>query len=747
MSDYLELKRMVMSFRVSELQVLLGFAGRNKSGRKHELQARALNLLKNNCNTPVEIKIKELNRRRFPIRMVSPPQVAVGNSSSSQHSRHTSQTASERISPPNNPSLPQFPQFYPYSSGQHSSQHLGQHIELTSPQPVRPDVKLSPLPFYDVQDDLVKPTGLVPSGKYREVQRTVLFHLTPQQLQMIRESWTPNPRIEYSVQVQLRFCLAETSCEQDDKFPQSVCVKVNNKLCPLPAFLPQSKAGAEPRRPSRPVNITHMIRPNLTEPNRIDVTWAPEFGRQYCVAVYLVKQLTSDILLQRLRSKGFRNADHTRALIKEKLAHDADSEIATTSLRVSLLCPLGKMRMQIPCRASTCTHLQCFDAALYLMMNEKKATWICPVCDKKAPFNLLVLDGLFHEIIQMSPNTNEIHFLQDGRWKPVNSNGKEEAVFVASASRVDNFKDNVTSGSSSNKCTSNSSKPFSKTEVEIVDLTISSDEESDEDIKEPVHIEPATLDFTSNKGCVSPVIISLDSPRSLFNSGDEGDGGSTSSETPTAGDPQTPVPDNPQNDQINTDHNEDTFHNVSNVVSPSILSKATSNSEKVNSSTVCPPVLGEPNTESIQKENDTCTESTHTENSTSSHVAAERRAESMPTKNSTLSDKAYVESVLSVNTTNPQEKSKGGIHNRLVDTVADSSDPGDPLQPSAKRQRTNNYEGYSSNYRSDYRHYIPRPQPLHQNEFQLSYPPTVQRYGWYPGNINNYYFSNDQYPS
>ncbi|XP_071964420.1 E3 SUMO-protein ligase PIAS2-like [Antedon mediterranea] len=513
MSDYMELKRMVMSFRVSELQVLLGFAGRNKSGRKHELQARALALLKNNCNTPVEIKIKELNRRRFPRRLVSPPQVAVGNSNST--SRNTNQTVTERISPPNNPALPQFPQFYPFSSQQHTPQHVGgQHIELTSPQPVRPDVKFCPLPFYDIQDDLVKPTGLVPSGKYREIQRTVLFHLTPQQLQMIRESWTPNPRIEYAVQVQLRFCLAETSCEQDDKFPGSVCVKVNNKLCPLPAFLPQSKAGAEPRRPSRPVNITHLIRPNLNEPNRVDITWAQEFGRQYCVAVYLVKQLTSDILLQRLRSNGFRNADHTRALIKEKLSHDADSEIATTSLRVSLLCPLGKMRMQIPCRASTCTHLQCFDAALYLMMNEKKATWICPVCDKKAPFNLLVLDGLFQEIIQSSPDTNEIHFLQDGRWKPVNNN-KEETVVLGSATKVTNVESTqesvkASSTSSNDSTNTNSFKPFSKTEVEYVDLTISSDEESDDDEDSAIPVEPTKLDFSSNKG--SPEIIPTPMP-------------------------------------------------------------------------------------------------------------------------------------------------------------------------------------------------------------------------------------------
>lgn len=79
--------------------------------------------------------------------------------------------------------------------------------------------------------------------------------------------------------------------------------------------------------------------------------------------------------------------------VKEKLREDIDGEIATTSLRVSLMCPLGKMRMSIPCRPTTCTHLQCFDANLYLQMNERKPTWTCPVCDKPGLFDKLVIDG------------------------------------------------------------------------------------------------------------------------------------------------------------------------------------------------------------------------------------------------------------------------------------------------------------------------------------------------------------------
>lgn len=123
----------------------------------------------------------------------------------------------------------------------------------------------------------------------------------------------------------------------------------------------------------------------------IHVQWQTEFNRGFVISCYLVRKLTSDCLLQRMKSKGSKAAEFTRGLskfdadfvfstflifvsvsVKEKLNEDADSEIATTMLRVSLICPLGKMRMSTPCRASTCMHLQCFDASLYLQMNERK---------------------------------------------------------------------------------------------------------------------------------------------------------------------------------------------------------------------------------------------------------------------------------------------------------------------------------------------------------------------------------------
>lgn len=54
-----ELRSMLVTFRVSELQMLLGFAGRNKSGRKNELQQRALELLRVRSH-PIQQKIRDL---------------------------------------------------------------------------------------------------------------------------------------------------------------------------------------------------------------------------------------------------------------------------------------------------------------------------------------------------------------------------------------------------------------------------------------------------------------------------------------------------------------------------------------------------------------------------------------------------------------------------------------------------------------------------------------------------------------
>uniref|UniRef100_A0A3Q3IXI7 Protein inhibitor of activated STAT, 1b n=1 Tax=Monopterus albus TaxID=43700 RepID=A0A3Q3IXI7_MONAL len=472
MAESAELKQMVMSLRVSELQVLLGYAGRNKHGRKHELLTKALHLLKAGCSPAVQMKIKELYRRRFPTKMVSPVDLALpGVHSASGLPSSLAQLGFDSHGSPS-PLLP--------------VSLLGPKHELGLPHlpsalhPVHPDVKLQRLPFYDVLDELIKPTSLASDNSQRFQEACYAFALTPQQVQQISSSMDiSGTKCDFAVQVQLRFCLSETSCPQEDHFPPNLCVKVNSKPCNLPGYLPPTKNGVEPKRPSRPINITSLVRLSTTVPNTIVVSWTSEIGRSFSMAVYLVRQQSSAVLLQRLRGKGIRNPDHSRALIKEKLTADPESEIATTSLRVSLLCPLGKMRLTIPCRAITCSHLQCFDATLYIQMNEKKPTWVCPVCDKKAPYEHLIIDGLFMEILNSCSDCDEIQFKEDGSWAPMRSK-KEVQEVSASYNGVDSdLSRTETHEQKRGSCNDISKK------VDVIDLTLDSSSEDELDDEPP----------------------------------------------------------------------------------------------------------------------------------------------------------------------------------------------------------------------------------------------------------------------
>ncbi|KAL5288312.1 PIAS1 family protein [Megaselia abdita] len=359
--------------------------------------------------------------------------------------------------------------------------------------PIHPDVRLKRLAFYDIKGVLIQPSSLVPQGTNRTQEAVYHFTLTPQQATEIasnRDIRNGN-KLEYTVQVQLRFCLMETSCEQEDCFPPNVIVKVNNKMCPLPNPIPTNRPNVEAKRPPRPVNVTTNVKLSPTVTNSVSVQWSSDYSRGYVLSAYLVKKLTSTELLNRMRAKGVKSADFTRALIKEKLREDGDCEIATTMLKVSLMCPLGKMKMSIPCRSSTCSHLQCFDANLYLQMNERKPTWICPVCDKPAVYDNLVIDGYFQEVLATNQIDTEIQLHKDGSWS-THVNKTEATVLdtpIKPLNKVEIICDDlelipdvkVTSNSHKQEpsSSSNPSEPTSSAQGVCVDLTLS---DSDDDL-------------------------------------------------------------------------------------------------------------------------------------------------------------------------------------------------------------------------------------------------------------------------
>ncbi|XP_067317389.1 E3 SUMO-protein ligase PIAS4-like isoform X2 [Anolis sagrei] len=373
-AELVEVKNMVMSFRVSDLQMLLGFVGRSKSGLKHELITRALQLVQFDCSPELFKKIKEIYETRYtklseplgsPKPQASPtalPQPPVAPDSlplhtSFDHSGKNTTVPQTALSSPNI----DYPSLY------------GKYLNGLGYLPVKPEVRLVKLPFYTILDELLKPTELVPQNSEKLQESPCVFALTPQQVDLIRSSRELQPGVR-SVQVVLRICYTDTSCPQEDQYPPHIAVKVNYNYCSVPS---------------------------------------------YSMGLFLVRQMTSAELLQRLKNIGIKHPELCKALVKEKLRLDPESEIATTGVRVSLICPLVKMRLSVPCRAESCAHLQCFDAVFYLQMNEKKPTWMCPVCDKPATYDQLMIDGLLSKILTECEDTDEIEYLVDGSWCPI----------------------------------------------------------------------------------------------------------------------------------------------------------------------------------------------------------------------------------------------------------------------------------------------------------------------------------------
>ena len=110
-------------------------------------------------------------------------------------------------------------------------------------------------------------------------------------------------------------------------------------------YYPSNKPGVEPKRPCRPINLTHLMYLSSAT-NRITVTWG-NYGKvsrprnslplpslpcpprlhwrspdspplphpqSYSVALYLVRQLTSSELLQRLKTIGVKHPELCKAL-------------------------------------------------------------------------------------------------------------------------------------------------------------------------------------------------------------------------------------------------------------------------------------------------------------------------------------------------------------------------------------------------------------------------------------------------
>uniref|UniRef100_A0A1I8J778 SP-RING-type domain-containing protein n=1 Tax=Macrostomum lignano TaxID=282301 RepID=A0A1I8J778_9PLAT len=316
-----------------------------------------------------------------------------------------------------------------FSHHNHHHQHHHHHHHHSSPSSARPDSVLpEELPFFEHLNTLLKPTLLRPSrsnghNQYQQQAHCDLeFGMNPQQVKSVLSMRTrdlASGRTEYAVQVLIR-CFHSEAGTQPDAFPPGVNLTVNSQpVLGLPAPLP-CRPGSDPVRPGRPVNISGLCRLSASSQanNRIRVSWLHRpSGPGYCLSVSLARVVSSNDLANRLLTLPgrVRPASQTQRQIRQLLLgngdddeDDDDAMVAMTTITASLRCPLSCARIQLPVRSDDCRHVQCFDARTYLSMNERRATWRCPCCDRPAPYASLHVDAHFQSVLANAPKSVDV---------------------------------------------------------------------------------------------------------------------------------------------------------------------------------------------------------------------------------------------------------------------------------------------------------------------------------------------------
>ncbi|XP_070989740.1 E3 SUMO-protein ligase PIAS4b [Oncorhynchus clarkii lewisi] len=398
--DIAEAIRLLAHLRVTELRSLMAAMGQTKSGLKSNLLVRAVRVIQTQCNPHLLTVVRQLYQERYS------DQIVPGSIQTTPGSHQEEQTMAPVVVTSHNPT--QHTNNLTHNPTQHINSLTHDPTQHTNNLTHNPRLfQMVPLPFYQTLGTVLPPRQLVGSLFSDMQNQEFNLMLTPKQVEQNRNCKELQPGVP-SVQVVLRFCFTESLGYEEDQYPPCLSIKVNQKHIPLP----------EIHRHCTPINITPTVSLSLL-PSFCLCVWWKRCSKRYSVAVYLVKVLSPSDLLSQLKSQSVESLTFCRQRIQEKLRFDTECEVTTTGLQVSLICPLGKMRLSVPCRGRKCGHLQCFDGTLYLQMNEKRPTWTCPVCHKLVPYSQLTIDGLLTVILALEgfQDNTEVEYLADGSWR------------------------------------------------------------------------------------------------------------------------------------------------------------------------------------------------------------------------------------------------------------------------------------------------------------------------------------------
>ena len=204
-----------------------------------------------------------------------------------------------------------------------------------------------------------------------------------------------------------------------------------------------------------------------------------------------------------------------------KNANDPDIEVGSSVM--SLKDPISTLRITVPCRSTICKHNQCFDAESFLQLQEQAPTWTCPICNKTISYDGLAVDQYVEDILNKARNADQVTIEPNGEWstekdQPSKTNGysaqddSDDDIIEIPRYRIGAIKSEfgltpkpTATPPMISRETSTAPKSGSKRPAEVVDLTLSDDDEPVRPAKKVAYSTPNSLPDTSRRYQLPPL--------------------------------------------------------------------------------------------------------------------------------------------------------------------------------------------------------------------------------------------------
>ncbi|KAJ8124898.1 hypothetical protein O1611_g8742 [Lasiodiplodia mahajangana] len=469
-----QLERTLSTLLNKQLQQICVTHGMSRSGVKAELQGRIKkNLIDNYTANPAvfrEIQATIQGMVRGSSGHTPQPNMPGSSSNNGHHGHNNYPPGREQVyTPPP----------YQFTGTSHTPQSLGGYATPSSAgnstlryyknahQALR-DLQFKPSPFYSITMRI---------GDIRTCEMMTQHRNTVTLIIRVSDYPELGNLINDKTYRVMLFCAGDNTTVQDIAFPHQSEFKVNEGEVKANLRGLKGKPGT-----TRPVDITDSLRlkPANYE-NKVEFTYAltnkvkkhdpSPAGTKFYLAAYLCKMVSVDELVTKIR--GRKIAKDT--VIQEMAKKANDPDVVATSTVLSLKCPLSYMRIRTPCRSVLCNHIQCFDASSYLQLQEQGPQWICPVCNKSAPFENLAIDDVDIDD-DVSVVTDNPSYSNGGYGNTPHPYGTPSRSFIGGLTPSSGSREPSTAPRSASK---------KRPAAEVIDLTLSSDEDDAPIVRTP----------------------------------------------------------------------------------------------------------------------------------------------------------------------------------------------------------------------------------------------------------------------